>query len=63
MADERRYLLQVVSPDSGRQQRLVGVPEGGVHEQETLMGAHGLGESLGAVAQQHVAESHRRLAW
>lgn len=63
MADERRYLLQVVRPDSGGQERLVGVPEGGVHEQESLMGAHGLGESLGTVAQQHVPEAHRRLTW
>ena len=63
VADERRDLLQVVSPDAGREERLVGVPEGGVHEQKTLVGAHGLGESLGPVAQQHIAETHRRLTW
>lgn len=63
VADERRDLLQVVSPDAGRKERLVGIPEGGVHEQETLVVAHGLGESLRAVAQQHVAETHRGLAW
>lgn len=63
VADERRYFLQVVSPDTGREERLVGVPEGGVHEQKTSVGAHGLGESLGTVAQQHVAETHWRLAW
>lgn len=63
VADKGRDLLQVVSPDSGRQERLVGVPEGGVHEQQTSVGAHGLGEFLGTVAQQHVAETHRRLAW
>lgn len=63
VADEGRYLLQVVGADTGREERLVGVPEGGVHEQKTSVGAHGLGESLGTVAQQHVAETHWRLAW
>lgn len=63
VADEGRYLLQVVGADTGREERLVGVPEGGVHEQKTSVGAHGLGESLGTIAQQHVAETHWRLAW
>lgn len=63
VADEGRYLLQVVGADTGREERLVGVPEGGVHEQKTSVGAHGLGESFGTVAQQHVAETHWRLAW
>lgn len=63
VADEGRYLLQVVGADAGGEERLVGVPEGGVHEQKTLVGADGLGESLRTVAQQHVAEAHGRLAW
>lgn len=63
VADERRDLLQVVGSDPGRQERLVGVSEGGVHQQQPWVGAHGLGEALRAVAQEHIAETHRRLAW
>jgi len=31
VADERRDLLQVVGPNPSRQERLVGIPEGGIH--------------------------------
>lgn len=31
MADKRRDLLQVVGANPGRQERLVGIPEGGIH--------------------------------
>lgn len=62
VADERRDLLQVVGSNPGGQERLVGISEGGVHQQQTFVGAHGLGESLGTVTQEHVAETHWRLA-
>lgn len=62
VADERRDLLQVVGSNPGCQERLVGISEGGVHQQQPLVGAHGLGESLGTVTQEHVAETHWRLA-
>lgn len=63
VAHKRRDLLQVVGSNPGGQQRLVGVSEGGVHQQQARVGAHGLGKALRAVTQEHVAESHRRLAW
>lgn len=63
VADERRDLLQVVGPNPGGQERLVGVPEGGVHQQQTLVGTDGLSESFRAVTQQHVTETNGRVAW
>lgn len=63
VADEWRDLLQVVGPKPGGQEGLVGVPEGGVHQQQTLVGTDRLGESLRAVTQQHVTETNGRVAW
>lgn len=63
VADERRDLLQVVGSNPGRQERLVGVSEGGVHQQQPWVGTHGLGEARRTVTQKHVAETQRRLAW
>ena len=63
VADEWRDLFQVVGPNPGCQERLVGVPVRGVHQEQTLVGAHGLGESFGTIAQQHVAETYGGVAW
>lgn len=63
VADERRDLLQVVGSNPGCEERLVGVSEGGVHQQQTLVGAHSLGETLWTVTQEHITEAHWRLAW
>ncbi len=62
VADEWRDLLQVVGTNPGCQERLVGVPEGGVHQQQTLVGTDSLGESFRTVTQQHVPETYRGVA-
>lgn len=51
-----------MGPNPGRQERLVGVPERGVHQEETLVGSDGFGKSLGTVAQQYVTETYGRIA-
>ena len=53
--DERRDLHQVVGAHARSQQALVGVAEGRVGDQQALVLADGLGESLGSALQQHIA--------
>lgn len=62
MTDKRRDFLQVVGAHPGGQQGLVGISECGVHQQEALVGTHGLGEALRTIAQQDVTESYRRIS-
>ena len=52
---------QVVSAHSGGQQRLVGVSEGRVHQQQALVVTNRFGETSWALGQQNVTETARRL--
>ena len=44
-----RDVQQINGTNTGSEQRLVGITPGGVHDQATLVGTHGLGPSLGAL--------------
>lgn len=61
VADKWRDLLQVMGPNPGSQERLVSVPECGVHQQEAFVGTDSLGKSFRTITQQHVTETYRRV--
>jgi len=54
-------LEEVVGAHPGGQQRLVGVSEGRVHQEETFVLSYGFRETSRTLGQKHVAESTRRL--
>lgn len=56
-------LFEVVGADTGGQERLVGISEGGVHEQQTLVGTHCLSKALWTLPQEDVTEPNRRLTY
>lgn len=49
--------------NSRSQQRLMSIPECSVHKQETFVGTDSLGKSLRTIAQQHITETHRGVAY
>ena len=53
--------VQIVGADAGGQERLVSVPHGGIHQQQTLVLTHFLGKRLRALGDQDVAPAGRRL--
>lgn len=53
------HLEEVVCPHPGGEQALVGVSEGGVHEQQALVPAHGLSEALGTLTCKDRLEALR----
>lgn len=63
MADERGDLLQVVGPNPGRQDGLVGVSVGRIHQQQALVFTDRLGEPLGTVTEQDVTKTQRRVSY
>lgn len=54
LGDKRSDSFQVVSTDASGEQRLVGVPHGGVCEQQAFVGTDGLGKSLGTLLRENV---------
>lgn len=63
VSHEGRNLLQVVGADAGGQQGLVGIPVGGVHQEQALVVPDGLGEAGGPFPEQDVPEARGWLAW
>ena len=57
----RSNAVQIVGAHAGGQERLVSIPHGGIHQQQTLVLTHFLGKCLGALGDQDVAPAAWRL--